>query len=88
MVKVASSFNVGDRENITVEKLLEIVERMYTDLAEAVNSKPSFHKRITDGQTDDTFLPDGDINLNTTTDKVEMLTEHIDPTTVQWTQLS
>jgi hypothetical protein len=61
---------------------------MYTDLAVAVNAKPDLFERPTDGQTTDTFLANGSININTTTLKVEMLTQHTNPTTVVWTQLS
>ena len=88
MVKVASYFNVGDRENMTVDKLLTIIERMYIDLAEAVNSKPDVIERTTDGQTTDSFLANGSININTTTDKVEMLTNHSGPSSVVWTEIS
>ena len=61
---------------------------MYSDLAEAINKKPDVYERTTDGQTTDTFLANGDININTSTLKVEMLTRHVNPTTVTWTQLS
>ena len=88
MVKVSSYFNMGDRKNMTVESLLEVVEQMYIDLAEAVNSKPDFYERATDGQTTDTFLPNGVISINTTTDKVEILTNHVSSTAVTWKTLS
>ena len=70
------------------EKLLVLLQRMYKDLALAVNSKPDLYQRTTDGQTDDTFLAQGSININLNTDKVEMLTNHSTQTTVVWTQLS
>jgi len=88
MGKIATTFNVGDRTAITPEKLLVLMERMYKDLAEAVNGKPDIYERTTDGQTSDTFLSQGSININTATDKVEMLTNHIDTTTVTWKTLT
>ena len=60
---------------------------MYIDIAEAVNSKPDLYERTTDGQPGDTFLAQGSFNINTATDKVEMLTNH-QTTTVTWTTLS
>ena len=88
MVRIPSTFNFGDTENITMEELLIKLQRMYFDLAEAVNSKPDLYQRDTDGQTTDTFLAQGSININLTTDKVEMLTNHPTQTSVTWTQLS
>lgn len=88
MARIPEYFNVGDRDVLTVEGLLLIIERMYNDLAVAINSKPDLVQREVDGQPGDTFLSQGTININLDTDKVEMLTNHIDPTTVTWTQLS
>ena len=88
MVRIPSTFNFGDTENITMEELLIKLQRMYFDLAEAVNSKPDLYQRDTVGQTTDTFLAQGSININLTTDKVEMLTNHPTQTSVTWTQLS
>lgn len=61
---------------------------MYEDLATAVNGKPDLYQRTTDGQTTDTFLAQGAININLNTNKVEMLTNHSSPSVVVWTQLS
>mgnify|MGYP001571215434 CR=1 FL=1 len=88
MARIPEVFNVGTREGITVEGLLLVIERLYIDLAVAINSKPDLVQRTVDGQTTDTFLAQGTININLTTDKVEMLTNHINPTTVTWKQLS
>lgn len=91
MVRISETFNFGEfgePEEITGTKLLQLLERMYTDLAVAVNSKPDLYQRNVDGQAGDTFLSQGSININLTTDKVEMLTNHISPSTVTWTQLS
>ena len=87
MPKLPTSFNVGDRENLTVEKLLEIVERMYTDIADAVNKKPDVYERTTDGLATDTFLSNGSININTSTNKIEMLASHNSPSSVSWITL-
>ncbi len=87
MARVPETFNVGDKTNLTVEHLLLLIERMYIDLAEAVNSKPDLYQRTTDGQATDTFLSQGSININLNTNKVEMLTNHTSPTNVTWTTL-
>lgn len=57
---------------------------MYKDLAVAINRKPDIYERAADGQTTDTFLSNGDININTSTLKVEILTSHTSPTAVTW----
>lgn len=88
MARIAEYYNFGDREKITIEDLLNVLERMYTDLALAINSKPDLVQRDTDGLITDTFLSQGTFNINLTTDKVEMLTNHPTQTTVTWTQLS
>jgi len=72
---------------MTVEELVIKLQRMYMDLAEAVNQKPDLYERLVDGQTSDTFLANGSININSNTNKVQMLTNH-QATTVTWTQLS
>ena len=71
-----------------MEELVEKLQRMYTDLATAINQKPDLVQRTTDGLTTDTFLSQGTININLTTDKVEMLTNHPTQTSVTWTTLS
>jgi hypothetical protein len=73
---------------MTPEKLLDIIEDMYRQLAVALNRKPDVVTRDTDGQTTETFLSNGDININLSTNKVEMLTNHVDASTVTWTTLS
>lgn len=92
MARIPETFNIGDRSDLTIEKLLVLIERLYTDLAVAVNSKPDLYQRNvngvpTDGDPSDTFLAQGSININTTTNKVEMITNHT-ATTVVWTTLS
>ena len=88
VAKIATSITFGDRENLDVNRLLDFVEKMYVDLADAVNAKPNLIERATDGQSTETFLTNGTINLNTATDKVEMLTNHTSGSAVTWTQLS
>lgn len=88
MASIPKTFNFGDNENLTLEELIIKLQRMYILLAEAINSKPDLYQREVDGQITDTFLAQGSININLLTDKVEMLTNHVDPTTVTWTQLS
>lgn len=88
MARLPDTYNFGDTTDLTPERLFDLVHRMYIDIAVAVNSKPDLYQRTTDGQTTDTFLAQGSININTSTDKVEMLTNHVNPTTVTWTKLS
>jgi hypothetical protein len=88
MAKLPDSYPIGNRETLTTENLLEIIEDIYRELAIAINKKPDIIQRITDGQTTDTFLSNGDININTSTLNVEILTEHSNPSTVLWTQIS
>jgi hypothetical protein len=90
MARIPDRFNIGDRENLTVERLLLIIEEMYMDLAEAVNKKPDVYIRTTDGQITDTALSIGDININSTTfptPKIEMLVAHPTPQTVTWKEI-
>ena len=88
MARLPDHFNFGEEDSMTVEELVIKLQRMYMDLAEAVNSKPDLYQRTTDGQVADTFLAQGSININLSTNKVEMLTNHISPSTVVWTTLS
>lgn len=88
MAKIPEYFNVGSREEMTIEELLRVIEKMYIDISTALNRKPDIYQRTTDGLSTDTFLSNGDININLNTNKVEMLTNHPTSTTVTWTQLS
>ncbi len=87
MAKVPETFNISDRSNLTLEILLELMERMYIDLAQEINKKPDIYERNVDGQASDTFLSNGSININTSTNKVEMITKHPTVNTVTWTTL-
>lgn len=88
MSKIPEYYDVGDREDMTIERLLLVVEDVYKQLATALNQKPNVYERNTDGLTTDTFLSNGDLNINRLTDKVEMLTNHPTISTVTWTTLS
>lgn len=88
MAKIDEFLTVGDRSEMTLERLLVIVETLYTDIAIALNKKPDIIQRATDGLVTDTFLSNGDMNINTGTLKVEMLTAHPTNSTVTWTKLS
>jgi len=88
VARVPEYLNIGNRDNIDLEELLKIVERAYTDLATALNQKPDFVERDTLGQTTDTFLSQGTLNLDTTTNTIEMLTSHDTASTVTWTALN
>lgn len=88
MVKIKEEFEFGNPEDLNMESLVRQLQVMHRDLAQAINKKPSVFVRATDGQTTDTFLSDGDLNINSTTQKVEILTEHTNTTTVNWTTIS
>jgi hypothetical protein len=87
VAKIPISFPLGKKEDLTIEKLYEIIEDMYRDLALAINKKPDIHERSTDGQTSDSTLSNGDVNINTSTGKVEMLIKHTDSSTVVWKEI-
>lgn len=88
MVKIPTYFNAGDTAQLTPEKLYELIQRMYFDLAVAINRKPDVFKTSADMQIADTFLSDGDININLNTNKVQMATNHPTQTTITATTLS
>ncbi len=85
MARIPETFNLGNIEDM--EELLRQLQEMYTQLAVAINQKPDVYQRTTDGNTNETFLANGDININLNTNKVEMITNHT-ATTVVWTTLS
>ena len=88
MAKIPETFDFGNVNDLSKEELIWMMQRMYTELAEAINRKPDLYERASDGLTTDTFLSNGTININTSTLKVEMLTEHSSVSAVTWTQLS
>lgn len=88
MARLPEVFNYGERPDLTIEGLLDILERMYIDLAVAINQKPDLVQREVDGQTTDTFLAQGTININLSTNKIEMLSNHPTQTTVTWITIS
>lgn len=87
MARLPDTFDFGGKEQ-DIEQLMLRLNRMYTDIATSVNSKPDLYQRQVDGQAGDTFLSQGSININLATNKVEMLTQHDTATTVIWTTLS
>jgi hypothetical protein len=87
VAKIPEFFNFGNDDEMNIEDLVIKLQRMYSDLAIAINAKPDLVQRTTDGQVGDTFLPQGTININTATNKVEMITNHPTQTTVTWTLL-
>lgn len=88
MAKIPEIYPSGSTEDLTLEQLYVMLQDMYKDIAVALNRKVDLVERDTDGQTSDTFLSNGTININTSTLKVEMLTEHNSSSSVTWTQLS
>lgn len=88
MAKIPESYNLGNKDDLEVKDLLVIIENLYSDLAIAINKKPDVYERSTDGLTSDTFLSNNSININTSTYKVQMLTEHTSTSAVVWTELT
>jgi len=88
MAKISEYYNVGSREEMTIETLLIVIEDIYTQLAVAINQKTDLVERTTDGLVTDTFLSNGTVNINLSTNKVQMLTNHPTVSTVTWTTLS
>ncbi len=86
--KINETFLIGDQSNLDEEKILILMQEMYRDLAIAINRKPDIIQRTTDGLVTDSFLSNGDININLNTNKVQMLTNHATINTVIWTTLS
>ena len=84
MVKIPEYFHAGDNEELTPKKLLDIIQDMYKDLAVAINKKPDVFVRTTDGLTTDTRSSVGDININSSTGKVQVLVAHDSQTSVDW----
>ena len=93
MPKIPEVYNLGNRENIDPERLLEILDDMYRTLAIAINAKPDVYFRKEadgtpkDANIADTFVSNGDININTNTGKVEIATDHPTLSTVTWMPL-
>lgn len=88
MAKINETYPLGDTSKLTSEDLARILADMYRDLAVAINQKPDIIIRTTDGLATDTFLSNGTINVNTATDKVEVLTNHTSTSNVTWTPVS
>jgi len=88
MAKIPEHYNIGNQENLTTERLLEIIQDLYNQLAIAINKKPDLYERSTDGLASDVFLSNGSININTGTEKVEMLTKHNSTSLVTWKTLT
>lgn len=86
MARLPETFTFGNVDNI--EELLDRLTRMYIDLAVAINQKPDLVERASDGKTTDVFLSNGTLNINSSTQKVEMLTKHVNSSTVAWKTLS
>ena len=53
MVKIPENYNIGNRDDLTVEKLLEMLEDMYQTLAVCINQKPNVYFRNNNGIPED-----------------------------------
>lgn len=94
MAKLSENYEMGNLQDLSPPELARRIQEMYTQLARAINQKPDlvFIKdgdgNPVDGSGTETFLSNGTINVNTSTLKVEMLTDHPTTSTVTWTTLS
>lgn len=86
MSKLPESYDFNDSEDIS--ELKRQLSDMYKILSSAINQKPDIYERITDGLTTDTSLSNGDININSSTGKIQMLNSHPTQTSVNWIDLS
>lgn len=86
MSKLPESYDFNDSEDIS--ELKRQLSDMYKILSSAINQKPDIYERITDGLTTDTSLANGDININSSTGKIQMLNSHPTQTSVNWIDLS
>lgn len=87
MAKVPEIFNVGSIENLNLEDILVRMQEMYRTLAIQLNRKIELVERNTDGLTTDVTLSNGTVNINKSTNNVEMLVEHPTISTVTWKAL-
>jgi hypothetical protein len=88
MAKIPETYQAGITKDLDVDKLYVILMDIYKDLATAINQKPDLYVRSTNGQTTDTNLSQGSININSSTLKIEMLSKFNSSTAVTWTQIS
>lgn len=88
MPKIAETYPIGDVKNMTLEQLAWMLSDMYRDLAIAINKRIEVIERTTNGQATDTSYSNGTVNINTSTNNVEMLTNHDTATTVIWSALN
>jgi hypothetical protein len=89
MAKIPEEYNFGNSpEKLTIQELILRLQDMYRDIAIELNKKPDVYQRNSDGLVTDTSLSNGSLNINTTTSKVEMLTQHPTTTTVLWKTLT
>lgn len=86
MSKVPESYDFSDSEDIL--EIKRQLSDMYKILSSAINKKPDIYERETDGLTTDTSLSNGDININSSTGKIQMLNSHPTQTSVNWIDLS
>lgn len=87
MEKIPENYQLGSVESMSIDDIIAAITDMYTKLAIAVNKKTDFYERTTDGQTDDYSYSNGSINLNTTTNKTEILVKHNNDSTVTWKEI-
>jgi len=94
MTSIPEEYPFAALEEDNLEKLVKDLNDMYRLLARAINLKPDVLARLDssgagiDGQTTDTAYPIGTINVNQTTDLVEVLTQHPTPQSVTWITVS
>ena len=89
MASIPEYFNIGEVDTKDPEEMIIILQRMYSDLAQAINQKPDLVVRKTVGNTNETFLSDGTINIDTLTNTVEIISSrNATGSAVVWTTIS
>lgn len=98
MGRLSENYELGNAEDMEPEEFLRRIQEMYTELARAINRKPDLvfitsgndmngNPVPADGDNTETFLSNGTININTFSDKVEIITDHPTASTVNWVTL-
>ena len=88
MPKIAETFYFGDIEKMDASELAKRLSEMYEILSIAINKRVEVVERTTNGQPTDYSYSNGTVNINNSTNKVEMLTNHDTATTVIWSALN
>lgn len=87
MSKLQTDYIISNKENLDIKDILDILQDMYKKIVRELNKKPDIIIKDSDGSVSDAFLSDGDININSDTEKVEILIAHDSQKTVKWKEI-